>query len=151
MLSLHEAQELHELIGAALENAQAGELATTADLERARELAAVLVSDKYNADELRKLADEWHEAVEALNKRTNESASYGELADVESPYWALCDELGIEDKSSDGLKWYADNMLGKPNLSEAARWVIEIWKGGPNQHDADEFESAMGDLERALR
>lgn len=45
MLSLKEAQELHELIGGALEEVENGHTAIIAELERARELAAVIVSD----------------------------------------------------------------------------------------------------------
>ena len=45
MLSHTEAQELHELIGAALTAVRNGETAVIAELERALELAALIVSD----------------------------------------------------------------------------------------------------------
>ena len=45
MLNETEAQELHELVGAAAETAGNGELPDAADLARARELAAVVLAD----------------------------------------------------------------------------------------------------------
>jgi hypothetical protein len=50
MISLHEAQELHELIGVALEDARNGETGDVAELERAHELVAVVVSDALNVE-----------------------------------------------------------------------------------------------------
>ena len=45
MISLAEANELHMLVGVALENSRDGVIPTITDLERAREIAALLVSD----------------------------------------------------------------------------------------------------------
>jgi antirestriction protein len=58
--------------------------------------------------DLRELADSWADEIEELNERTGESASYGELADIESKYWELCDALGI-DKTPDDLKRFGDD------------------------------------------
>lgn len=107
MLSLHEAQELHELIGVAMIDADAG-LVTSNQLERARELAAVLVSDTENAPPVLRTAE-------------------------------------VDDRI------IAEQQEEIKKLSEAAQEAIAIWRGGPDQHDYEEFESAMGDLERALR
>lgn len=54
MISLTEAQELHEQIGGALEEVRSGDI-KHADgyLERAREIAGLLVSDLDNARSLR--------------------------------------------------------------------------------------------------
>ena len=45
MISAEEAQELHELIGASLEALRDGRHVRIAYLERAREIAAVIVAD----------------------------------------------------------------------------------------------------------
>jgi hypothetical protein len=50
MISEREAQELHELIGFALEEVENGHTAFVAELERAHELAAIVVSDTTSGD-----------------------------------------------------------------------------------------------------
>lgn len=53
MISPAEAQELHELIGSSLEALKDGSRLRIAVLERARELAALIVSDNEEIERLR--------------------------------------------------------------------------------------------------
>lgn len=57
------------------------------------------------------------------------------------------DEDGLVVTSvSDAVRWRLEVL----RLQAIARHAVEVWRGGPSMHDAEEFEAAMGELSRAL-
>jgi hypothetical protein len=56
------------------------------------------------------------------------------------------DDGDFETPIDDAVRWRLETL----RLQALARHAVEVWRGGPAMHDAEEFEAAMGELSDAL-